>query len=426
MNYPYDAYLNESILDTLTPDDNTQQSSPKRLASSSNDEIARPVRITFSFYMEKYNLKDIEPYEKLFESICNQFKNSRFIKSFRVWNVSWDASETKDRTFNVENHSADADKDYSKFLDDSYRRAMESFNDNMSIINRFDIEPIEKQYPFRKFCREIDQWFRIIVRGYRGLYENLNVLVTRTDRTDLFAVMFKGSTQSLNQRDVESAYRKIWPEASNRPLISDTVFNEKFSRKELFEFRSFLKYLHGRPNIFPGAEIYVRGDGTWKSTKPNGSYSDLESWNIYLKINSFKNPEMRNTNASIEFVKQNIYSHFGPGDRYMLMSQVKSNHVGHMTMKFYICIPTEWKDSEDSTMFFDQVLIDIPKKMQHYNGPEKIPVEFIIECVDPDVYGAEVVVDEDGNWTNEHITWSKLATVLNQFMASESRYTPLS
>ena len=63
--------------------------------------------------------------------------------------------------------------------------------------------------------------------------------------------------------------------------------------------------------------------------------------------------------------------------------------------------------------------------MQFDNGPEKIPVEFIIECANPDVYGAEVIVDEDGNWSNQHILWSLIGYVSSQFMASENRYTPL-
>ena len=86
--------------------------------------------------------------------------------------------------------------------------------------------------------------------------------------------------------------------------MNSNDFNMKYGQKELFEFRMFLKYLHGRSNMFPGVDIHVRGDGTWKSVKENSSYSDLESWNIYLKINNFADPKKHNTNAAIDFVKE--------------------------------------------------------------------------------------------------------------------------
>jgi hypothetical protein len=411
MHYDYNAYLNENILDTLTTDDNNQSSS-ERVASTIKDDSKKNIRITFAFSLEKYSLQDIEPYEKMFDSLCQQFMNSRFIKSFNTWNVSWDNLEVRDRTFDLENHSIEADKNYSTFLKTAYKKSQRSSFDKISIINRFNIEPIQERYPFKKFCREVYQWYRILVRANRGLYDNLNVLITRTDISELFAILFKGTSMNLNQRDLESGYRKIWPETpANKSLMNSNDFNMKYGQKELFEFRTFLKYLHGRSNMFPGVDIYVRGDGTWKSVKENSSYSDLESWNIYLKINNFADPKKHNTNAAIDFVKRNIYSHFGPGDRYMLMNQVKANHVAHMSVKFMICIPTEWKDSKDSTLFFDQEIIDIPRKMQFYNGPEKIPVEFIIECANPNAYGAEVIIDEDGEWSNRHISWLLIGNI---------------
>lgn len=364
---------------------------------------------------------------KLFDALSEQFRNSWFIESFSITNVSWDRAEERERTFMVENHSIEADDNYQKFLQDAYKSSLESEYDNIAIINRFDVEPIEKRPPIMKFAREVYRWFNIVVKANRGLYENMNTLVTRINRpNEIFTILFKGSTSSLHRDDVERSYKKMWSSAPNKQLIGRTDFDNKFGQKELFSFRTFLKYLHERPRMFPDVELYVRGDGTWKSMSKDKSYStNFESWNIYLNIKNFKDESKRNTNACIDFVKYKIYSHFNSGDWNMLFKQIKMHHIQHMSVKFYIAIPTEWKDSEDSTIFFDQDVVDIPKKLQIYSGPEKVPVEFIIECANPDVYGAEVVLDEDGNWTNQHITWSLLGIVLNRFMTSENRYTPL-
>ena len=76
MHYPFNTYLNESVLDDLTVDDNIQKSSSKRIASSQNDENLQNVRITFSFSVDKDMLNDLKPYMKLFDALSEQFQNS--------------------------------------------------------------------------------------------------------------------------------------------------------------------------------------------------------------------------------------------------------------------------------------------------------------------------------------------------------------
>lgn len=76
MHYPFNTYLNESVLDDLTTDDNTYKSSSERVASSQNNESLQNVRITFSFSVDKELLNDLKPYMKLFDALSEQFWNS--------------------------------------------------------------------------------------------------------------------------------------------------------------------------------------------------------------------------------------------------------------------------------------------------------------------------------------------------------------
>ena len=76
MHYLFNAYLNESVLDDLTTDDNTYKSSSERVASSQNNENLQNVRITFSFSVDKELLNDLKPYMKLFDALSEQFWNS--------------------------------------------------------------------------------------------------------------------------------------------------------------------------------------------------------------------------------------------------------------------------------------------------------------------------------------------------------------
>lgn len=263
-HYPYNAYLNESILDDISSDDINKKTSVEKAAEQTSVST-KTVRITFSFEISKYDLTDSKPYEQLFRVIVAQFEESGFVRSFSVTNESWDDYNKEDRTFTLNNHSTDTDSDYSNFLDQTYRKSLETGYTSVTIMNRFDIEPTEKPYPFKKFCREIQRWYKIFSNGKNGLYDSLSVFLIRIDKADIFTILFKGTSLYLNQRDLEQAYRKIWPDASKKSLMYSDDFNKTFGTKETFEFRRFLKYLHDHPHIFKGVDILVRGDGTWKT-----------------------------------------------------------------------------------------------------------------------------------------------------------------
>ena len=109
----------------------------------------------------------------------------------------------------------------------------------------------------------------------------------------------------------------------------------------------------------------------------------------------------------------------------MLMKQIRENHVFHLTVKFIISVPPAWVNDKQSSLFFDQTVIDIPRKMQYFSGPEKIPVEFVIMAATPDVYGAEVIIDEDGNWTDRHVSWLTIGELTRNFMTADNRYTEI-
>lgn len=426
IHYPYNAYLHESILDDFTADDNSRTSAAEEVARQSDPTADKTVRITFSFSISKFDIQDQNPYGRLFHILAAQFETSGFVRSFNTDNVTWDAHEQRDRTFTVENHSTDADSEYAGFLDRTYRKSMESPYDKVTLMNRFNIEPSTRRYPFKRFCREIYRWFQTLTRGNSSLYDSLTVLVTRIDKDmDMFAIPFKGSSLRLNQRDVEDMYRKIWPDASKASLMYSGDFDALFGQKDTFAFRLFLKHLHTHPNMFPDVDIIVRGDGTWKSKTERASDNQFEEWRIFLKFNDVRNGILHTTDDAIGFVRDRIYAHFGPGDRFMLMKQIRENHVFHLTVKFMISVPPAWVKDKQSSLFFDQTTIDIPRKMQYFSGPEKIPVEFVIMAATPDVYGAEVIIDEDGNWTDRHVSWLTIGALTRNFMTADNRYTEI-